>query len=202
MTAKPEQRQPVTKQIAPENQIRQEAPSGLSSFMNENILRTYNVQERDPSKPIFLPSNVQQNASSQHPGGLKSMVGDKRLQKRENTSGNIDPFMMSTMQGDYNPTQKPKINEQQPISFDPLTGNYRSSAPGIVLSNVPLKWKGVYQQVEKQVVNPKPISSGPSVIVKEAALTSAPLRSQIEKEKSSLIPVNVLKKKAPKPQNE
>jgi len=120
------------------------------------------------------------------------MIGDKRLQKREGTGGSVDPFMMTTLQGNYDPTQKnKKVEEEASEAQNPLMGNYRSQAPG------------VYQQVNQPVLNQTPIiSAGPTVIVKEAALTTAPLRSQIEKEKSSLIPVNVLKKKVQKPENE
>lgn len=59
----------------------------------------------------------------------------------------------------------------------------------------------MYQQVNTQ---PKPVQKpvAPAVIQREAALTTAPLRSQMEKEKSSLVPINVRKKQAAKTENE
>jgi len=152
--------------------------SNISSFMSENIFR--NIPQRTTQNPNpMIPSNLRQNnPPSQSAAPIKTNVGDKRLQRQEANRGNLDPFMMTTMQGDYNPAQRNKTNELEPM---PTQSNYVSSAPG------------VYQAQPQR-------SSGPTVIVKEAALTAAPLRSQMEREKSSLIPINVLRKKpAPAP---
>lgn len=146
--------------------------------MSDNILRSQNVQPRTSYNPNPTPSVRQDNSS--HPlVPTKTMVGDKRLQRQEANKGNLDPFMMTTLQGDYNPAQRNKAQEPAPQQ-----SNYVSTAPGVYQSSAQIN---------------KPVSSGPTVIVKEAALTSAPLRSQMEKEKSSLVPINVLKKKAAPP---
>jgi len=146
--------------------------SNISSFMSENIFR--NIPQRTTQNPNpMIPSSVRQNNPTQSAAPVKTNVGDKRLQRQEANRGNLDPFMMTTMQGDYNPAQRNKINE---VESTPTQSNYVSSAPG------------VYQAQPQR-------SSGPTVIVKEAALTSAPLRSQMEREKSSLVPINVLRKK-------
>jgi len=114
--------------MATGNLTNQQGSSTLSSFMNENIIRSHHLQERDQSKPIFLPSSVNQKPD-QLAGPQKTVVGDKRLQKRENSAGGIDPFMMTTMQGDYNPTKKKK-DEHEQIPFNPIMGSFRSSTPG------------------------------------------------------------------------
>jgi hypothetical protein len=172
----------VQKKLEPTTQTAQ-PQSNISSFMNDNILRSQAV--RSSYNPNPTPSTVRQDNSSHPLVPTKTMVGDKRLQRQEANKGNLDPFMMTTLQGDYNPAQRNKVNEPAPQS------NYVSTAPGVYQSSAQIH---------------KPVSSGPTVIVKEAALTTAPLRSQMEKEKSSLVPINVLKKKAapkqPEPEKE
>ena len=104
-------------------------------MLDPNIQRIYsfpiakqsNTMYREHNKPVFLPSAVPQQPQNT----VKSTVGDKRTQKRQGAEGSLDPFMMTTMQGDYNPTirNKPKQAEAAPV-FDPMTGSYHSSAPG------------------------------------------------------------------------
>jgi len=99
--------------------------SNISSFMNDNILRSHAVQPRTSYNPNPTPSTAKQDHSNQQLIPTKTMVGDKRLQRQEANKGNLDPFMMTTLQGDYNPAQRNKMNEPAPQS------NYVSTAPGI-----------------------------------------------------------------------
>lgn len=111
----------VQKKVEPTPQPTQ-ASSNISSFMSDNILRSQNVQPRTNPNPT--PSTVRQDHSSQPLVPTKTMVGDKRLQRQEANKGNLDPFMMTTLQGDYNPAQRNKAQEPAPQS------NYVSTAPG------------------------------------------------------------------------
>ena len=101
--------------------------SNISSFMNDNIFR--NIPQKATTNPNpMMPSNLRQNTPTQSAVPVKTNVGDKRLQKQEGNKGNLDPFMMTTMQGDYNPAQRNKAKE---FESAPTQSNYVSSAPGI-----------------------------------------------------------------------
>lgn len=96
--------------------------------MNDNILRSQNIIQRDPMQPVFSAGPAMQSASNPQANVAKSYVGDRRLQRHAGPGGEIDPFMMTTMQGNYDPTMKNKPKPPEPI--DPLMGNFVSKAPG------------------------------------------------------------------------
>ncbi len=114
----------IQKKVEPTPQPTQ-ASSNISSFMSDNILRSQNVQPRTSYNPNPTPSVVRQDNSSHPLVPTKTMVGDKRLQRQEANKGNLDPFMMTTLQGDYNPAQRNKAQEPAPQQ-----SNYVSTAPG------------------------------------------------------------------------